>query len=687
MSVTPPGTMKALSLKTRFAIAMSAGMMLLVALLTAIALHFAQRELLAVVSGQQLALVSRAADDLDEQLRLAMAALTATAAHVPLEALDSTARIRTLLAGRAALQTIFDEVTVASVDGIIVGDFPANDRRIGLDLASRSYFKQVLATGRPTISEPLISRLDGKPIVTFVAPIKRADGSIAAVLIGLLWLDKPNLIGRLATAKIGRSGYFEVVSTGTKPRFVVDSHPAHSHHEFAALDSPGLMAALDGGASGTSVGILKDGSQSLISHRRLSMTNWMMVAVLPAREAFGSIDVHRERSIEGGILAAVVLIPLVWLLARWLLAPLSTLRDEVDRLGGQPSESRRVGEGRNDEAGQLARAFNRLLERQETLETSRLASETAVRQSEARMASIADSLPMMVAFLDRDCRYRFVNLRYEEFFGRPRSEIIGRTLREIAGPEVTAAYQPYFDRAAAGETVAFDREATSRRNLHFKVKIIPQFDDGATLVGFQLTHQDVTDYKLEQQRLARLASRDRLTGLVNRAGFEAALDEAMHRSAASATRMGLFYLDLDHFKAINDAHGHSCGDALLRAFSARLSASVRATDIVARLGGDEFVVIAESLRSTGHARAVAEKILQAMRLTFHANGVKLSITTSIGIAAFGGVGDGSAAIDSIALIERADAALYDAKHAGRDRYALSAEWTQFVESAVESASP
>ena len=133
--------MKALSLKTRFAIAMSAVMMLMVAGLTAIALHYAEKELLAVMSGQQLALVSRAADDLDEQLRLAMAALTASAANVPHDALNSTARIRAFLAGRAALQTIFDDVTVVGQNGIVIGDFPANDQRIGLDLASRSYFK------------------------------------------------------------------------------------------------------------------------------------------------------------------------------------------------------------------------------------------------------------------------------------------------------------------------------------------------------------------------------------------------------------------------------------------------------------------------------------------------------------------------------------------------------------------
>ena len=672
--------MKVLSLKIRFALAMSAVVLVLVGGLAVIALHYAGKDLLTVVSSQQLALVARAGDDLDGKLKLAMDALTATASTMPRDSLESTSRIRSVFAERPALRAIFDDVVIVGHDGIVVGDFPANHQRIGLDLSSRSYFKRVLATGQPTISEPLSSKLNGEPVIDFVAPIKRADGSIAAVMIGQLRLNKPNLIGQFASARIGRSGYFEVLSTWPKPQFVVHPDPARILQEFSASDSRALAKVLNSGSTGTSVSTLEDGSKALISYRPLAMTNWILVAVLPSEEAFELIQVAKNRSISIAIVSAVILIPLVWLLAWRLLKPLSTLRDQVDRLAERSNANGRVGEGRHDEAGQLARAFNRLLERQDALESSRLTSETAVRQSEARMASIADSLPMLVAFMDRECRFRFVNSRYEEFFGRSRSEIIGRTLEEITTTDVAAAYQPFFARAAEGETVVFDREATSPRNVHFNVKIIPQFDDGQGLIGFHVMHQDVTDYKLEQQRLSQLASLDRLTGLVNRAGFEAALDKGMHRSAASGNAMALFYLDVDRFKSINDTHGHLSGDGLLRAFATRLTDSVRAGDVVARLGGDEFVVIAESLRSIDDVQCVAEKILQTMRRTFEVNGVALSITTSIGVAVFSGE-----AIEADALIERADAALYRAKHAGRDRCEFAAEFVTAPAATIASA--
>ena len=660
--------MKLPSLKIRFALAMSAIVLTLVVGLAALALHHAKKDLLMVMSGQQLALVSRAGDDLDGKLKLAMEALSATAASIPPASLESTSSMRSVLAERPALRAIFDDLLIVNVDGIVRGDAPPNDLRIGLNVGSRAYFKRVLATGQPTISEPVRSKLNGDPLVTFGAPIRNAGGNIVAVLVGLIRLNKPNFVGHLGSATIGHTGYFEVISTWPKPQFVVHPNPERILQEFSASDSRALSKVLNSAAMGTAVSTVEDGSKVLIAYRPLAMTNWILVAVLPSEEAFGLIEVAKERSIAMAIISAVVLVPLIWLLAWRLLKPLSELRNQVDRLAERPDVHARVGEGRHDEAGQLARAFNRLLERQWITEASRLQGETATRQSEARMASIADSLPMLVAFMDRECKYRFVNSRYEDFFGRSRSEIIGRTLEEITSADVAAAYQPYFARAAQGETVVFDRESVNPPIAHFNVKIIPQFDDGQGLIGFHVMHQDVTDYKLEQQRLSHLASLDRLTGLVNRAGFEAGLDEGMHRSVATGNCMALFYLDVDCFKSINDTHGHQSGDALLRAFAARLTDSVRATDVVARLGGDEFVVIAENLRCMDDVHAVAQKILRTMRRAFEVNGVTVSITTSIGVAVFNGE-----AIEAEALIARADAALYGAKRAGRDCYRLAGE--------------
>jgi len=126
------------------------------------------------------------------------------------------------------------------------------------------------------------------------------------------------------------------------------------------------------------------------------------------------------------------------------------------------------------------------------------------------------------------------------------------------------------------------------------------------------------------------------------------------------------YLDIDHFKTINDTYGHQAGDEALVEFSRRLTASVRKTDIVARLSGDEFVIILEEMRSDDEAEIVARKVISAMEAEFLVGGRQYQVTTSIGIAI---LHDDDA--DAQALLRRADQALYRAKSGGRNAFHAS----------------
>ena len=151
--------------------------------------------------------------------------------------------------------------------------------------------------------------------------------------------------------------------------------------------------------------------------------------------------------------------------------------------------------------------------------------------------------------------------------------------------------------------------------------------------------------------------------MVNRAGFEKKLSDAMAHSRTGAALMALMYMDLDRFKQINDLNGHLVGDELLKAFAARLSQAMRASDTIARLGGDEFTIIMENLAKPEDAAAAAAKIVQMMRSPFILNGKAASITVSIGLAYYRG-----AALDPAALVKQADQLLYAAKEAGRNTF-------------------
>jgi diguanylate cyclase (GGDEF)-like protein len=164
-----------------------------------------------------------------------------------------------------------------------------------------------------------------------------------------------------------------------------------------------------------------------------------------------------------------------------------------------------------------------------------------------------------------------------------------------------------------------------------------------------------------------LARMDHLTGLMNRAAFYERLDEAIGRAGEGDRLLAVFYVDIDRFKQVNDTHGHAVGDSLIRAFSARLTHKVRASDAVSRLGGDEFTVVMENVPDLRRVCSIAEKLVAAMAQPFELRGenLKLTVGASLGIAACWGKPP-----DAAVLVAKADAMLYMAKEGGRGAYRI-----------------
>jgi len=291
-------------------------------------------------------------------------------------------------------------------------------------------------------------------------------------------------------------------------------------------------------------------------------------------------------------------------------------------------------------------------------------AEEALQESEARLRTVADALPMRVAYIDADERYRFNNLAYEREFGLSRDQIQGHTVQELLGGAAYESVKPHIRAALAGEVVTFQSEDTQSDSYNcYEAQYIPQPAANAdTIVGFHAVITDITRQKLEEKRLVNLAQIDPLTGLANRAGFEARLAEAMDRSRGAGALMALMYLDIDGFKQINDQFGHQAGDELLKGFSNRLSQGLRSSDVRARLGGDEFTVIMEGLPNADIALSTAAKLVAAMQAPFALESqLTISITASIGLAFYQGGGATAAT-----LVRRADEMLYQAKRSGRN---------------------
>lgn len=295
--------------------------------------------------------------------------------------------------------------------------------------------------------------------------------------------------------------------------------------------------------------------------------------------------------------------------------------------------------------------------------TERSAAEREQRRQAATLRSVTEAIPALVAVVGADGRYRFVNSAFERWSGRPREALIGCTMAQVLGPREHQRSLPWIERALAGETVSFEKEFGPHDAVqHLSISYIPLIVENGEVDGFVAVAFDITQHKQEEGRLLELAERDPLTGLMNRAGFER-FTETRLAQARPGHMLALIYVDLDHFKPVNDRHGHAVGDVLLQQFAQRMSAVVRPSDAVARLGGDEFAIALIGVRERRHAEAVAAKLIAAASAPFEVDGLQLRIGASAGVAFAGDAG-----FDLRQLIAEADARLYEAKAAGRGRH-------------------
>lgn len=190
---------------------------------------------------------------------------------------------------------------------------------------------------------------------------------------------------------------------------------------------------------------------------------------------------------------------------------------------------------------------------------------------------------------------------------------------------------------------------------------------------------DVSSLKASEERFEHLSNHDPLTGLLNRVGVRGELDDALHRARRRQRSVGVFFLDLDRFKEINDSRGHSVGDLVLQEIGQRLQAALRSDDILGRIGGDEFLAVVSGIRGESELGVVAGKILSCLREPVHAEDDAFEITGSVGIALYPSDGE-----TSEVLIRNADAAMYRAKALGQDQYAVyTAELTERASQRLE----
>ncbi len=294
----------------------------------------------------------------------------------------------------------------------------------------------------------------------------------------------------------------------------------------------------------------------------------------------------------------------------------------------------------------------------------RIKAEQDLARNQRRLRAITDNTPAFVVHVNTEERYTFANAYTGKMLGMHPASLVGRSMREVAGDVIYDEIKPYIDRTLRGETTMFETQRDYADGHHyFQCTYVPDRTPEGEVVGFYAMVYDISSLKAAERELAKLARFDSLTGLANRFQFKERLDLAVARRQRRSMPIALLYLDIDHFKQINDTLGHAAGDALLIGFGNRLRESVRETDLVARLGGDEFVVLIEDPDSKAVAETIARKLIDALSSGITLPTGCVPVTTSIGIAFRA---DTVASGDE--LMKIADEALYAAKAGGRNTF-------------------
>jgi diguanylate cyclase (GGDEF)-like protein/PAS domain S-box-containing protein len=294
--------------------------------------------------------------------------------------------------------------------------------------------------------------------------------------------------------------------------------------------------------------------------------------------------------------------------------------------------------------------------------------EATLREAEIRFQQAWHHAPIGMALTDAGGRMLRVNPAFCEMLGYSEPELLSYRASDITHPDDVSRSRALLSELFAGDRRSYSLEKRYRRSdgtfmwARTSVSIVRD-DEGKALYSIGQV-EDITERRRLQEQLAFEASHDALTGLPQRKRLLEELERALAAALRRVTRVAVLFIDVDHFKRVNDAYGHSAGDELLIEVGRRLRACVRSIDTAARFGGDEFVVVCPDLTDAADAARIAERVKDHLSRPYTVRGGEVLVGASIGIAL------SEPSVDASTLLGRADTAAYRAKELGRSRWEI-----------------
>ncbi len=481
-------------LKTRLAVSLTAVLTLLILLAAWLAWLGVRDSIRAGVTQQMDALLSYAAQGMDNDLRLAIETTRAVAANMPAQALTDAGALSRYMDGLPMPMGALERCLALAPDGRLLAQKPLDPPLGHLPFAGREYFRQLMQTRQPVISPPFAGPVTSNPFVVVAVPRLDSRGAVVRIMQCTLSLLNESLFEEVRTTRLGKSGNLFVA---TRSGMVV-LHPERSRILKSPL-APGVNPLIDKarqGFNGSEEVTTSTGVRALMGVHQLTLTDWYVGSYYPLAEAYAPLNVARQRVALITLAAMVASGVLAWLLAGFMVRPLERLTHHVRHLRAQPQSTLPAPPLRKDEIGELAGAFNGLL-------TTLREGEASLRASEERFAKAFRSNPdSIILTRERDGMIMEVNEGFERITGYSAGEVQGRTTLElqlwqgISDRERMLRQLAQSGRATEIEHTIRTRQGEARRVLS-SAALIRIGDESFTIA----TSRDITEFKRMQVAL------------------------------------------------------------------------------------------------------------------------------------------------------------------------------------------
>lgn len=497
-------------------------------------------------------------------------------------------------------------------------------------------------------------------LVDVAAPVVDKSGALQGVLCGHIywkWAEE------LLDSKKDES--FEILLLSRDG--LVLTGPEQNRSELKKLAPNSWRRIIDSNrGQGTLLDQWNNGKQYLVGfahdagYRDYPGLGWIAVVRQDVSTAFAPARTLQLRILFAGVMLGIFFIFFGAWMARRIATPISRITAAAERIAAGEFEYDAPPADGDGEVAHLSASIHTMVNNLTREILDRKRAEEQLRLSAAVFANNSEA----IVITDEHNNIVRVNDAFSRISGFSAEEAIGQNPRLFASGSMDKAfYQQMW--TSLLENNGWTGEIWNKRK---NGEIFPEWmilslvrDEAGHITNHIAIYSDITERKHEEERFQFLANHDVLTGLPNRTLLTDRLEQALAFAERNKTRVAVLFIDLDHFKNINDSLGHDVGDELLRQAALRISACFRRTDTIARLGGDEFIAVLPEIGSENEVISLSEKMLHAFAEKFMVNEHQLSITPSIGISLFP-----DDALKPVTLMRNADIAMYRAKAQGRN---------------------